>query len=194
MGGYWLEIGFGAGEHLAWQARAHPQIGFLGCEPFINGISTLLTEIDAGDIDNVRILPDDVRLILPHLPDASVGRCFILFPDPWPKRRHRDRRLVAPAMLDALARVLSDGAELRLASDHPDMVDWMLFQCRRHRDFEWTAKRPADWQQRPADWPPTRYETKALHGRPVFLAFRRAVRSVGATLSRRPDADAGRCR
>ena len=176
MAGYWLEIGFGAGEHLARQAKAHPEIGFLGCEPFVNGITTLLAEIESHDIQNVRVFPDDARLILPALPTASVGRCFILFPDPWPKRRHRDRRLVAPAMLDTLARVMADGAELRLGSDHPDMVDWMLLHCRRHPDFLWTAKHPQDWQQRPADWPPTRYEAKALHGGPVFLTFQRVKR------------------
>ena len=178
MSGYWLEIGFGAGEHLAWQAKIHPEIGFLGCEPFVNGITTLLADIDSDGVDNVRIFPDDARLILAALPSASVGRCFILFPDPWPKRRHRERRLIAPSLLDELARVLTDGAELRLASDHPDMVDWMLFQCRRHPDFAWTAKCAENWYRRPPDWPQTRYEEKAMHGKPVFLTFVRHYRKV----------------
>lgn len=173
MAGYALEIGFGAGEHLAWQARAHPDIGFLGCEPFVNGITTLLAEIESHGLDNIRIFPDNARLILPALPTASVCRCFILFPDPWPKRRHRDRRLVNPAVLDQLARILNGGAELRLASDHPVLVDGMLMHGRAHPAFAWQAERAADWQQRPADWPPTRYEAKALHGPPVFLTFRR---------------------
>jgi tRNA (guanine-N7-)-methyltransferase len=179
MAGYALEIGFGAGEHLAWQARANPDIGFLGCEPFVNGITTLLAEVETHGLDNIRIFPDDARLILPALPTAGMGRCFILFPDPWPKRRHRDRRIVNPSVLDEIARILADGGALRLASDHPVMVDGMLMHGRAHPAFVWEAERAADWRQRPADWPPTRYEAKALHGRPVFLTFRRIVRQQG---------------
>lgn len=180
MTGYALEIGFGAGEHLAWQARSHPETGFVGCEPFVNGITTLLAEIEAHGLDNIRIFPDDSRLLLPFLPTAGIARCFVLFPDPWPKRRHRERRLVNPAMLDQLARLMADGAKLRLASDHPLMVDWMLMHGRAHPAFDWLAQHPADWQTRPADWPPTRYEAKALHGQPVFLTFCRRPRGESA--------------
>lgn len=172
----WLEIGFGAGEHLAWQAAQHPDIGLIGCEPFINGVSSLLRLIDDRHLDNIRIHPDDARPLIDALPDAAVGRCFILFPDPWPKTRHHRRRFVRPETLDALARVLADDAELRLASDDAGLVDWMLFHLRRHPAFRWTARRAADWRMRPADWPATRYEAKALHGRPVYLAFRRVRR------------------
>lgn len=175
----WLEVGFGAGEHLAWQAAQHPQIGFIGCEPFVNGISTLLRAVADQGLDNVRIHPGDAREVIAVLPEASLGRCFVLFPDPWPKTRHHRRRFIGPETLDALARVMRDGAELRLASDHPALVDWMLFHARRHPAFAWAAKEPRDWRERPGDWPATRYEAKALHGRPVFLTFRRRPRCAG---------------
>ncbi len=158
----WLEIGFGTGEHLAAQARAYPNIGFIGCEPFLNGVAALVEEIDADGLQNIRIYPDDARNLLDALPGASIERCFILFPDPWPKRRHRRRRFITPANLDSLARILSDGAELRLASDHREYVRWMLFHVLGHGAFEWTARGPADWRQGPGDWPATRYEAKAL--------------------------------
>ena len=169
----WLEIGFGAGEHLAWQAARHPEVGLIGCEPFVQGIAQALRLVETSGVNNVRVFPNDARALVDALPDASVGRCFLLFPDPWPKRRHWPRRFLGPRTLDALARVLVAGAELRLASDHPAMIDWMLWQVRRHPAFDWTAARAEDWRRRPADWPATRYEAKALHGRPVFLRFRR---------------------
>lgn len=175
----WLEVGFGSGHHLAWQAKANPNVGLIGCEPFINGVAGLLSLIDDDGLDNVRILPDDARPLLDALPEASIGRAFILFADPWPKKRHWDRRFVGPANLPRLARVLRDGAELRLASDDMGLLRWMLEHMLRHPAFEWLAERAADWRERPADWPPTRYEEKALAaGRtPVFLRFRRRPRS-----------------
>lgn len=176
MTGYWLEIGFGGGEHLAWQGAQHPQIGLIGCEPFVNGISSLLHQIEQQRLDNIRIHPDDARPLIDALPDASIDRCFLLFPDPWPKARHHRRRFVGPETLDAVARILSDGAEFRLASDDAGLVDWMLFQLRRHPAFRWTASRAADWRTRPPDWPGTRYESKALHGRPVYMTFHRRPR------------------
>ncbi|HET8728187.1 MAG TPA: tRNA (guanosine(46)-N7)-methyltransferase TrmB [Alphaproteobacteria bacterium] len=172
----WLEVGFGAGEHLAWQASHHPDVGFIGCEPFVNGVTTLLREVERKRLDNVRIHAEDAGQVIEALPDASLGRCFVLFPDPWPKARHHKRRFIRPENLDALARVLADGAELRLASDDRDLVDWMLHHTRAHGAFEWTARSPQDWRERPADWPPTRYETKRLHGTPVFLTLRRRSR------------------
>lgn len=174
----WLEVGFGGGEHLAAQAVANPGVGVIGCEPFINGIAGLLAAIQRDGLTNVRILPDDARPLLAALPDASIGRCFVLFADPWPKRRHHERRFIGPESLDQLARVLTCGAELRLASDDPGLIQWMLDHTWHHPAFEWLARRADDWRRRPADWPPTRYEGKAIAAgrRPVFLRFRRRPR------------------
>jgi tRNA (guanine-N7-)-methyltransferase len=172
----WLEIGFGTGEHLAWQAAHYSDVGLFGCEPFMGGISRLLQMIIDKKLDNIRIYPADARLVIDALPDNSVGRCFILFPDPWPKSRHHRRRFICADTTAALARVMADKAELRLASDHPDLIDWMLFHLRMHGAFEWMAKNASDWRTRPSDWPATRYEAKALHGKPVFLTFRRRIR------------------
>lgn len=174
----WLEVGFGGGEHLAWQAARRPDVGFIGCEPFINGVASLLQHVDEAGLRNVRILDDDARPLLDALPDASIGRCFVLFPDPWPKTRHHKRRFIGPDNLPRLARVLEDGAELRLASDDASLIPWMLEHAWRHPDFEWLARHPEDWRTRPDDWPPTRYERKAAAAgrRPVFLRFRRRPR------------------
>ncbi|HYM73678.1 MAG TPA: tRNA (guanosine(46)-N7)-methyltransferase TrmB [Stellaceae bacterium] len=174
----WLEIGFGGGEHLAAQAERHPEIGFLGCEVFENGVVKLLGEVERRGLANVRIYADDARGLLAALPPRSVGRVFILFPDPWPKARHHKRRLIVPATLDRLAEIMADRAELRLATDDPDYLAWMLEHATRHRDFTWLARRPVDWRERPEDWPPTRYEAKARKaGRtPAFLRFERHAR------------------
>ncbi len=176
----WLEIGFGGGEHLAAQACAHPEIAFIGCEPFINGVARLASEIDRDNINNIRIWPDDARPLLSGLEEASVGRCYILFPDPWPKVRHNKRRLIEPKLLTALARVLKDGAELRFASDHMDYVRWVLAHLGHHPDFDWQATGPADWRIPPADWTPTRYEQKALKkgDKCVYLVFVRRTRGI----------------
>jgi tRNA (guanine-N7-)-methyltransferase len=174
----WLEIGFGAGEHLAEQVEHHPEIGFIGCEVFEDGIVRLLGEVARRGVGNVRLFTDDARLLLAALPSSSIGRVFILFPDPWPKRRHHKRRLVAPAALDLLAKAMSDGAELRLATDDRDYLAWMLEHTIAHPDFVWLARRAADWRERPEDWPATRYEAKArTTGRaPAFLRFMRRPR------------------
>ena len=171
----WLEVGFGGGEHLAAQADAHRDVGFIGCEPFINGVGGLLSQIERQGLTNVRIYADDARPLIDALPDASLGRAFVLFGDPWPKRRHQERRFIGPANLARLARVLKPGAELRLASDEPGLIRWMLEHTWSHPAFEWLARQAGDWRTRPADWPPTRYELKALAAgrRPVFLRFRR---------------------
>jgi tRNA (guanine-N7-)-methyltransferase len=173
----WLEIGFGGGEHLAEQAERHPEIGFIGCEVFENGIVKLLGEIDRR-LTNIRLYPDDARALLAVLRPGSIGRVFILFPDPWPKARHHKRRLIAPATLDRLAEIMTDGAELRLATDDPSYLAWMLEHTTAHPAFAWTARRPTDWRERPADWPATRYEQKARKaGRvPAFLRFERRAR------------------
>jgi tRNA (guanine-N7-)-methyltransferase len=173
----WVEIGFGGGEHLADQAERHPEIGLIGCEVFENGIAKLLARIKRSCIENIRIFTDDGRLLIAALPAASVDRVFILFPDPWPKRRHEGRRIVSRRTLDALARVMADGAELRLATDDRDLLVWMLERATDHPAFEWLARRPCDWRKRPPDWPPTRYEEKAqaVGRRAIFLRFRRRV-------------------
>ena len=171
----WLEIGFGAGDHLAWQALRNPEVGFLGCEPFVEGVANLLSRIERDALRNIRILDDDARLLLDALAPASLDRVFILFPDPWPKTRHHKRRIVTPETLDRLARAMRPGAELRLATDHADYAAWMLAHATDHPAFAWTARRPADWRVRPADWPGTRYEAKAdQQGRQsCYFSFRR---------------------
>lgn len=180
----WLEIGFGGGEHLAAQAAAHPELGFIGCEPFIDGVAGLLSRVSAEGLGNVRIFADDARLLLARLDDASIGRLAVLYPDPWPKRRHHKRRIVAPGTLERFAAVLKDEAELRLATDDAEYARWMLFHLTRHPDFAWTARGPADWRERPADWPATRYEAKALRQgrRPFYFRFKRLKRRTEAPL------------
>ncbi len=169
----WLEIGFGAGEHLTAQAQSHPEIGFIGCEVFENGIARLVGDIAHQGLDNIRIFADDARELLDCLMPASIGRVFVLFPDPWPKQRHHKRRLVATSTLDRLGTVMQPGAELRLATDDPGYLVWMLELLTARPDFVWAARSAADWRERPADWPATRYEEKARAAgrRPAFLRF-----------------------
>ena len=176
---YWLEIGFGGGEHLAWQAERHPDVGLIGCEPFVNGTATALAHVEAAGLANVRIWPEPAAPLLDALPAAAFERVFVLFPDPWPKLRHHKRRVVQRATLDRLARLMIDGGELRLATDDPDYRRWMLAELVGHGAFVWLARRPADWRARPPDWPPTRYERKAIAaGRtPVYLRFARRPRA-----------------
>lgn len=169
----WLEIGFGAGEHLAALAAMHPDIGFIGCEPYVNGVAKLIRAVDEKKLENVRLLADDVRPLLTALPSASLGRIFVLFPDPWPKKRHWERRIIGPETLPDMARTMRSGGILRCATDHPGYLDWMLYHVRRSSAFEWSAERPDDWRLRPEDQPPTRYESKALAGRPSYLTFLR---------------------
>ena len=171
----WLEIGFGSGEHLVWQAEHHRHAGFIGCEPFINGVASLLGKIETLGLDTIRIHDGDARDVLAWLPPNSISRIFILFPDPWPKKRHQKRRLVSPDAVADFARVLRQGAELRFASDSGDYAGEALLTILSSRAFAWTAERPKDWRVRPFDWPETRYERKALsEGRkPAYLSFRR---------------------
>jgi tRNA (guanine-N7-)-methyltransferase len=157
----WLEIGFGGGEHLVWQAERNPSIRFIGCEPFVDGVAKVLTAIDERALANVRLYDDDARDVLRALPAGSVDRTFILFPDPWPKSRHRKRRLVAEPMLELLARAMKPGAELRLGTDIADYARTMLLALAAVDRFDWIVDGPADWRTRPIDWPETRYERKA---------------------------------
>jgi tRNA (guanine-N7-)-methyltransferase len=172
----WLEVGFGGGEHLAWQAARNPDVGLLGAEPFINGVAKLLSQVEEQQLSNVRILDNDVRPRLPQIGDGTISRAFLLFPDPWPKSRHHKRRFVNQSNLCQLHRILRPGAEFRVASDIDDYIRWTLREVTRHGGFEWTAEQPDDWRRRPDDWPQTRYEAKAvIQGRAsAYLSFRRA--------------------
>lgn len=169
----WLEVGFGKGEHLAWQARENPDILMIGCEPYLNGVAGLLTSIEEEGLDNIRIYGDDARHVIWALPDASVDRIFLIHPDPWPKRRHARRRFIGPSNLDDFARILKPGGELRVGTDHPIYREWTAIQMAQRDDFVWLASGPDDWQERPKDWPETRYETKALEGKATYFCFRR---------------------
>ncbi len=168
---FFLEIGFGGGEHLAHQAALHPDTGLIGCEPYINGIGDLLKKIEAQSLANIRIFPHDARLLIEQLPDACLDKVFILYPDPWPKARHHKRRLISTAFLSALARVMKQGAALQLATDDAGYCAWMLEHLLAHPDFTWTAQQSTDWLNPPPDWIPTRYEQKALAGRPSYLHY-----------------------
>jgi tRNA (guanine-N7-)-methyltransferase len=172
---YWLEIGFGGGEHLVHQAAQNRDIGIIGSEPYINGIAGLLKSIDDEKLQNVRIYPDDVRKLLEKIPDATLSRVFILYADPWPKARHHKRRLISKEFLDLLARVMKPGSLLRLATDWEDYATWMLERLLPHPDFTWTANAASDWLTPPADWISTRYEQKALAESriPTYLEFKR---------------------
>lgn len=165
----WLEIGFGKGEHMAALAAANPDIGFIGCEPFQTGVVGALNHIDEKNLSNIRIHMGDALEVLERLPDASLGRVFLLHPDPWPKARHAKRRFVNPGPLDMVARKLRPGGEFRVATDHPIYMEWTVMQMNRRDDFLWTAEKPADWEVRPEDWPATRYGLWAeSEGRPIW--------------------------
>jgi tRNA (guanine-N7-)-methyltransferase len=168
----WLEIGFGGGEHMAAQAAKHPDVLILGAEPFQNGVASALRHIDDAGLGNVRVHDGDVRELLTRMPDASLARAFILFPDPWPKARHHKRRLVQADTVAELARLLQPGARLRFASDVAHYVDWSLERILAEGAFAWTAERADDWRTPPADHITTRYEEKRLGDcAPVFLDF-----------------------
>ena len=177
-GEVWLEVGFGGGEHLAQQAKAHPDIGFIGCEPFVNGIANLLNLIESEGLANIRIFDDDARKLFPALSDACFAKVFALYTDPWPKKRHHRRRFISDDTIKTLVRLLADGGELRLASDHMGYVGWMLERLCGHKDLDWQARSKRDWTEPPADWVETRYETKAKErgDAPVYLCFSRRPR------------------
>ncbi len=171
----WLEVGFGGGEHLAWQAAQNPEVGMIGAEPFINGVAKLLTQIEDQNLGNIRIHHGDARPLLEAIPAGALSRLFVLHPDPWPKKRHHKRRMISPWFFAVAARLLKSGGELRVASDIPDYIRWTLMHAQGAPDFQWTAESPSDWRDRAPDWPETRYEAKARReGRPpVYLRFRR---------------------
>jgi tRNA (guanine-N7-)-methyltransferase len=168
----WLEIGFGGGEHLAAQAARNPQAVIIGCEPFLNGVASLLRHIDEGGLKNVRVHADDARAVVEALPDASLDRVMILFPDPWHKARHNKRRLVQDEFVADLVRVLKPGGRLRFVTDWKDYADWALERFERNPDLDWTADRADDWRTAPSDHVVTRYEEKKLGDTaPIFLDF-----------------------
>lgn len=171
----WLEVGFGGGEHLAWQAAHNPTAGVIGAEPFINGVAKLLVHVDEQALGNVRIHFGDARPLMEALASQTLSRIFVLHPDPWPKKRHYKRRMISPWFFAEAARLLRAGGELRVASDVDDYVRWTLMHAQQAADFEWTAERAEDWRTRPEDWPQTRYEAKSIREgrRPAYLIFRR---------------------
>jgi tRNA (guanine-N7-)-methyltransferase len=177
-----LEIGFGGGEHLVAQAAAHPSRGFLGCEPFVNGMAKILALIEAGGCDNIRLYAGDALALLAWLPPTSLEGIDLLYPDPWPKRRHWKRRFVQDRTVAMMARALADGGALRFATDIADYAAWTLQHLARSADFCWTAERAEDWRRPWAGFCPTRYEAKAKgQGRaPCYLVFRRIARDAPA--------------
>jgi tRNA (guanine-N7-)-methyltransferase len=167
----WLEVGFGSGEHMVHMAARYPRIGLIGCEPFVNGIATLLGKLRQAEIANVAIHPGDVRDVFEVLPDGIVQKCFLNYPDPWPKARHHRRRFVTQGYLTALARIMAPGAEFRVATDIADYVRQTLEEVPQ-AGFHLTGQGSTPWD----DWPSTRYEQKALReGRaPHYMTFRKA--------------------
>ena len=170
-----LEIGFGGGEHLLHEARAHPQSGFLGCEAYVNGMAKALAAIAAEGLRNIRLHHGDALALIDWLPDEALARIDILYPDPWPKRRHWKRRFISEDRIGRLGRILRRGGELRFATDWPPYAEWTLLRFLRSPLFRWTAERADDWRKPWPDFPGTRYEEKAeKQGRkPTYLTFLR---------------------
>ncbi|HYW59258.1 MAG TPA: tRNA (guanosine(46)-N7)-methyltransferase TrmB [Xanthobacteraceae bacterium] len=171
-----LEIGFGGGEHLVAEAAARPRMGFIGCEPFVNGMAKALALIEAQNLGNIRLHFGDASDLVAWMPAGSLARVDLLYPDPWPKRRHWKRRFVQDASIAALARVLRPGAHFRFVTDWPDYAEWTLERLVRSPDFMWIAERADDWRKPWGGFTGTRYEAKAKQaGRaPCYLVFRRA--------------------
>jgi tRNA (guanine-N7-)-methyltransferase len=170
-----LEIGFGGGEHLVAEARAHPATGFVGCEPYVNGMAKILAQIEAHNVGNVRLFAGDAAELLAWLPQRSLSRIDLIHPDPWPKRRHWKRRFVQDASVAAMARVLQRDGEFRFVSDIDDYCAWTLAHLARSKDFCWTAEQASDWRLPWAGYTMTRYGQKAAReGRvAAYLRFRR---------------------
>ena len=170
-----LEIGFGGGEHLVAEAKAHPRTGFIGCEPYVNGMAKILSQIEAHGIDNIRLFAGDAAELIAWTPDASVARIDLIHPDPWPKRRHWKRRFVQDATIAAMARILMRGGEFRFVSDIDDYCAWTLSHLLHAKEFAWTAERADDWRLPWANYTRTRYGAKAEREgrRALYLIFER---------------------
>lgn len=170
-----LEVGFGGGEHLLANATAFPNTGFIGVEPFVNGMAKALAAIDETGVRNIRLHDGDAALLLDWLPPASLSAIDLLYPDPWPKKRHFKRRFVSDENLSRIARVLTPGGTFRVASDIESYIDWTLLHVLKRQDLVWTARGADDWRKPFPGWPGTRYEQKAIAaGRsPAYLAFQR---------------------
>ena len=171
-----LEIGFGGGEHLAFRADLLPDHGFIGCEPFLNGVATALAHVREQHLANVRLWRGDALDVVRRVPDGALSFVYLLHPDPWPKARHSKRRMVNDGPVDLIAAKLKPGGELRIATDHPVYLEWALMVMQRHGlQFELRAQRPADFLERPGGWPLTRYEAKAAREgrRAYYLRYRR---------------------
>ena len=171
-----FEIGFGSGEHLAFRADLLPDHGFIGAEPFVNGVATALGHVRDGHLANVRIHGNDALDVLRRLPDGSLTFVYLLHPDPWPKARHAKRRMVSEGPLALIAAKLKSGGELRIATDHPVYLEWTLVVMQRHRDdFAWLAEIPSDFLEPPSGWPETRYGAKSRREgrRPFYLRYSR---------------------
>ncbi|MEE2694270.1 MAG: tRNA (guanosine(46)-N7)-methyltransferase TrmB [Pseudomonadota bacterium] len=179
----WLEVGFGSGENLVECAKRNPQVGIIGCDPFVEGVGKLISRINAANVDNIRIYPGDVRDLLPVLPSSCLAKVFALFPDPWPKKRHRKRRLFQRSFVGLIAEPLRDDGEVIFSTDHDEYARWVLGLFLESPYFVWEAESAEDWLRRPEDLVITRYEHKALRsGRgSLFLRFRRTgvVSSLG---------------
>ena len=170
-----LEIGFGGGEHLIAESQAFPNAGFIGCEPYVNGMAKILTQIEARNIGNVRLFAGDAAELLAWLPSRSLARIDLIHPDPWPKRRHWKRRFVQDATVAAMARVLKSDGEFRFVSDIADYCAWTLTHLARSTDFVWTAEKASDWREPWSDYTMTRYGVKAEREgrRAAYLRFRK---------------------
>jgi tRNA (guanine-N7-)-methyltransferase len=171
----WLEIGFGGGEHMAAQALAHPDIGYIGSEIFLNGVAKALALVEAHQLCNVRLYHGDARRVIESLTPSSLDGVYLLYPDPWPKRRHHARRFLSTEMFAKLARVMREGAELRFATDVDDNAAWTLARVLRSLHFFWSPVTASDWQRPWEGWPGTRYEAKAIRDgrRPAYFTFLR---------------------
>ncbi|GAA4004195.1 tRNA (guanine(46)-N(7))-methyltransferase TrmB [Sphingomonas humi] len=171
-----FEIGFGSGEHLAYRADLLPEHGFVGCEPFLNGVATALTHVRDGALRNVRLHMNDALEVLRRVPDGSLLMIYLLHPDPWPKARHSKRRMVNDGPVGLFADKLKPGGELRIATDHPVYLEWTLTVMQRHTErFEWLAEKPGDFLDPPSGWIETRYGAKSRREgrRPYYLRYRR---------------------